>query len=240
MKGLFGALEKAGLIQARTVGLEQAVVTEPSESGGEISTQGVDSQTVAAADGVARAAGSAVDVASELDAEKIFAERGVPESRFPAEKLMRLLDGLSAMDADTQLLAVRAMDSADDSWTITDAIDDARGKVAALLDHGTQLRQSVQDLERGADAELSAARVQEADTVQGIRQQITDLEAMLQRELARSAQQQADISSSLERSKAAAQFQLAQASALIEKYQRIVTMFGSTGVAGQARGSGAA
>jgi hypothetical protein len=71
----------------------------------------------------------------------IFAAAGVPDSPYPAEKLLRLLDGLRAMDAGTRKAAVLAMDAADDNWQIGDCIADADRKISALDAYKQQLNQ---------------------------------------------------------------------------------------------------
>ena len=64
--------------------------------------------------------------------DSIFADANLPISPFPAERLLRLLDGLQAMDETTRKAAVKAMDAADDTWAIDDPVLDAQRKVGVL------------------------------------------------------------------------------------------------------------
>ena len=73
--------------------------------------------------------------------EVLYAERGVPASPFPAEKLLKLIDGLRAMEPAVRKAAVLAMDSADENWTIDDAALDASRKIRALNDTKALLAQ---------------------------------------------------------------------------------------------------
>jgi hypothetical protein len=78
----------------------------------------------------------------------IFAAAGVPDSPYPAEKLLRLLDGLRAMDAGTRKAAVLAMDAADDNWQIGDCLRDADLKISALEATNATVVAQLQDRER--------------------------------------------------------------------------------------------
>ena len=62
------------------------------------------------------------DVIEGRSFDDIFASANLPISPYPAERLLRLLDGLREMDEPTRKAAVRAMDGADDSWTMADPV----------------------------------------------------------------------------------------------------------------------
>jgi hypothetical protein len=138
------------------------------------------------------------------DLSAIYGEMKVPPSPFPAEKLLKLLDGLRAMDAHTKKAAVMAMDSADDTWTIEDPILDARRKMDALEHAKQRVRSTVQSSEENAKRELEEATKYQDEAVATIRKQIADLEQMLQNELAQVAQQRASIQAKVEADRAAA------------------------------------
>ena len=72
------------------------------------------------------------DIVEDRPFADIFASAQLPPSPFPAERLLRLLDGLRAMDEATRKAAVLAMDAADENWTIADPMMDAQRKIAVL------------------------------------------------------------------------------------------------------------
>ena len=64
--------------------------------------------------------------------EDFYAQASIPPSPYPAEKLIKVLDGLRAMQPEMRRTAVMAIDSADDTWAIEDAVLDALRKSKAL------------------------------------------------------------------------------------------------------------
>lgn len=123
--------------------------------------------------------------------EVLYAERGVPPSPFPAEKLLKLLDGLRAMDPPVRKTAVLAMDAADENWTIDDAALDASRKIRALTDTKALLVQQASSQAAHAQDKLKSRELRQTDSLAAIRQQITDLEALMQREVEKSAAEKA-------------------------------------------------
>lgn len=121
--------------------------------------------------------------------EDIYAAAGLPESPFPAEKLLRLLDGLAAMDAATRKAAVLAMDAADDNWQIGDCIEDAKNKIAALTSYKQYLSSQSQASEQQSVARIEEVRTGMEKASSEIRKQISELEQLLEREISKTAQQ---------------------------------------------------
>ena len=117
MKGIVNFLEKAGLVTMDEP--VEPAVAEP-ESGAAVDF----SLGPTSADAVLTAGDS-----TPLNFDDIYANAGVSPSAYPAERLLRLVDGLSAMDQATRLMAIKAMDAADESWTIDDPLADAAAKV---------------------------------------------------------------------------------------------------------------
>lgn len=176
MKGMMGFLERAGLVT-------RDAPPEPAPA-------------VATAPAMPPAASSPppLDLATSLvpqELSDIYANAGVPASGFPAERLLRLVDGLSAMDDTTRLMAIRAMDAADDAWSIDDPLADAAAKVQALAQHVQQLQANLGALEQDTAARLQGVTQRHDQVVGDIRKQITELEALAARESARAAQETA-------------------------------------------------
>jgi hypothetical protein len=119
---------------------------------------------------------------------EIYTEANIPTSPFPAEKLLKLLDGLKAMDIATRKAAVLAMDAADDSWVIDDSINDALYKTDALNKYKLQLTAQLQLAEKQAVDSAEEVKTKQEDTTKDIRQQISELEQLLERVVTQSAQ----------------------------------------------------
>lgn len=213
MKGVMGFLEKAGLV--RMDGPPEDVAPTPiPEPANELPTV----QPAIEAPGIA---------AAPLKLDEIYAKAGVPASQYPAERLLRLIDGLSAMDASTRLMAIQAMDAADESWTIDDPLADARTKAEALAMHAELLQLNLQALERDTQARIEAVTARREKVVGDIRQQMTELEALMSREMARAAQDIAGQEAQLQAAREHTAGQLASLAQLTQQLQNLSAQFGS-------------
>ncbi len=138
---------------------------------------------------------STVDEGQTFDT--IYETAGVPPSPFPVEKLLRLLDGLAAMEPAVRRTAVDAMDAADDAWTLADAVLDAQRKMQALAHAQAALATGQQSAQDAALRELAALADYEEQATASIRKQIAELDAVLEQEVRRVAEQKAAIESRL-------------------------------------------
>jgi len=127
--------------------------------------------------------------------EEIFHAAGVPVSPFPAERLLRLLDGLRAMDDNTRKAAVRAMDEADENWTIDDPVLDAQRKIAALEAFRQGLDSEVRAKQEKMTVEIAALNTRQEQTSLEIRRQISELEKLLEREMRKTMEEVASLES---------------------------------------------
>ncbi len=157
--------------------------------------------------------------------EAIFSELGVPPAPFPAEKLLRLLDGLRAMDAATRKAAVLAMDSADDNWRIQDCVADARQKVAALGTYKQRLAAHLRNVEQQGATQLARLRTEQEEAVAAIRKQIAELEQLLERRVSQSAQSAAAIQGELDAARQAVAREEKRTDAEIERLTDIPRLF---------------
>lgn len=206
MKGVLNFLEKAGLVRNDTQPTTQTAEdprgrSEPAESWLPpiVRPDKTKGQSSASKAFESRPEPMGETIANEsVKLEEIYAAEGVPASVYPAERLLRLVDGLSAMDDATRNLAISAMDAADESWTIADPLADARAKVSALQAHSQLLRADLQQLEADTHMRLQAASAKQEEAVSTIRKQILDMEALLARETARGEQENAAQQSQLQ------------------------------------------
>jgi hypothetical protein len=204
MKGLMDLLARAKLVELSEDEKQSAAESALDRGAGDevvapppvappppVSAQAFASPQTAPATGVDPTAGEGKSF------EAIYAAAGIPASPYPAEKLLRLLDGLRTMDSATRKTAVLAMDAADDTWQVADCVTDAQNKIAAITGYKQYL-----SVQLGEGEQLAATRVSEigADldaATAAIRSQIAELEQLLQRKITQSAQDTAGIEADL-------------------------------------------
>jgi hypothetical protein len=211
MKGMLNFLEKAGLVKN----------DPPREPGPPVAEPALASQPAAST-------GLLVDIgALTLDTGTIYANAGVTSSLYPAERLLRLVDGLSAMDPATRLMAIQAMDAADESWSIEDPLRDAAAKTQALATHAKQLQANMLALEHETQAQLAAADGRQEQVVGDIRKQIAELEGLVARELTRGAHETASLEAGLKAASDQTQRALAEITQISQRLQSLSTQFGA-------------
>lgn len=150
--------------------------------------------------------------------ESYYAESSVPDAPYPAEKLLRLLDGLRAMDPVTRKSAVLAMDAADDNWAIADVVLDAQRKARALSQVGESLKSQLTSIVEHARQQKEARDQYLAAAAAQIRKKIDELEQTLQKEIADIAAQKAQLDAQVEAAEAAYQRESAR---LASEHQRL-------------------
>lgn len=245
MKNLLKALERVGLVEleesktngAPAVETEAAAVPRPDAPAPRPLTPSA-APTEPRADArvrptpveSSRAAESPVQAPTASEEgrpfEAIYQEQGLPSSPFPAERLLKVLDGLAALDPAARRTAVQALDAADDSWAIEDSLLDAERKTRALM----SFRGQVEERTRARLAEAKALSEERerthAEAVARIRQQIADLEGLLTRETERAASDQAELQALAREAKALCARELARIDQEIQRLGKIRTMFG--------------
>jgi hypothetical protein len=134
------------------------------------------------------------EIAENTPLDSIYAVFGVPATAFPAERLLKVLDGLRAMDATNQRAAVAAMDAADDSWTLDDVMADAARKISALKTHIGKLNAAVASVQAQETAQKAAL----ARDYDALRATIADQIAQLQEAAQMAASENANAIAALE------------------------------------------
>jgi hypothetical protein len=224
MKGMLNFLEKAGLVKQDT-----PPDAEPASQGSASAHQ--TAAPVQPANPVDKS--STKDAALPLSLDQIYSDAGVAQSLYPAERLLRLIDGLSAMDEATRLMAIKAMDAADESWSIEDPVRDATAKVQALAAHGQQLQASLQALQTESQARLAAIAARQAQVVGDIKKQISELEALVAREQTRAAQETANQEASLKAAQDQTVAALAAVGQTSQRLQALARQFGANAATSQ-------
>lgn len=216
MKGMLNFLEKAGLVTLE-VPATPADTTTDATLGHAGSTAAVPTATP----------GSAQDGTRLLNLDEIYANAGVPEAKYPAERLLRVLDGLAALDDATRIMTIKAIDAADESWTIADPVADAIEKSRALSTYAELVQAELQQREVETLARLEQMRIKNEEAVGSIRKQIADLEALAQRELARSIQESTELQASLSAAKERTAQELGELAQTRQRLQGLASQFES-------------
>lgn len=216
MKGMLNLLEKAGLVRRVDDG---GGSDEPSPS------HVAADAAAAEVPHLAELPALPVEPGVGLSLEQIYAAASVPSCAYPAERLLRLLEGLKAMDEGLRRQTIQAIDSADDSWTIEDPKRDAAAKVAALERHAASLRAGLAQAEKDTQERLQALIQRQEGTVAEIRRQIADLEGLLAREIARGAQEQAALDAALQSQREAANHEIGNLSRAAAALTGLIAQF---------------
>jgi len=209
--GLLKALKRVGLVQ---IAEDEAVPVAD-----------VPASVVDVAPELPSAAISA-EVAEQVPFEQIYAQGEVPGCPYPAEKLLKVLNGLRAMDAATRKAAVTAMDEADDTWAIEDVLLDADRKMKALDARKRLLVAQARAAEAEATQRVRERDKQQQEAVVSVRQQIADLQALMEREVEKAT---ADKTAAQAKSRAAQEAcarESARLDAEIARLQEIPATFG--------------
>jgi hypothetical protein len=216
---MMNLLEKAGLV-AKVEGGDSAAIDASADA------QGASSSGQAGDGEPSLAAVAAETAAPGVSLQQIYESAGVPACPFPAERLLKLLDGLRAMDEPIRLQTIRALDAADDSWNIADPVSDADAKVKAIQGHVQALKAGV-DKSAGEGRALVADLRERHDKAAGaIRQQMAELDALLQRAVAKHAEECASVEAAQAAREQGANRDVEQLARVAGELQSVVTQFG--------------
>lgn len=223
MKGLMRFLAKARLVELSDDELADAGTESPVSAINPVTEPlPVEPEPVAVSlpvspDGNAVVEGLGFDI--------IYTNAGLPHSPFPAERLLKLLDGLRAMDAATRKMAVLAMDAADDSWVIDDPIADAGLKIRILDGYKQSLTARIRETEEQTAARISEVHRSQAENADIIRRKMTELEQLLQEDIAQSARQAGELEAALRASRETAAREARRVDQEIERLREIPAHF---------------
>ena len=236
MKGILNFLARAKLVElsederlaateAETHTAGASAIAGADAAPGRMPEESVDVSPVAPRAVAATPSDPLAGEAEGIALADIFAAAGVPDSPYPAEKLLRLLDGLRAMDAGTRKAAVLAMDAADDNWQIGDCIADADRKISALDAYKQQLNAQLQDREQQSAEVVNQIKLALDKSTAAIRTQIAELEQLLEREVTRAAQETTSVEAGLRAARESTAREARRMDAEIQRLREIPTSF---------------
>jgi hypothetical protein len=167
----------------------------------------------------------ACTVEEQRSLEALYHEQAVPPSPFPAEKLLKLLDGLRAMEPAVRKAAIQAMDAADDAWTVDDAVLDAQRKIGALQQAQAYLAQQTLSAQTHAQQELAQRDQQHESASEAVKRQIAELEALREREVEKAAADRAAIQAKAKSVEEASLRETARLEAELSRLRQIIDIF---------------
>jgi hypothetical protein len=170
---------------------------------------------------------AACAIEEQRSLEALYQQQGVPASPFPAEKLLKLLEGLRAMEPPVRKAAVLAMDAADDAWTVDDAVLDAQRKIGALQQAQAYLAQQTASAQAHAQEELKHRDQQHEAAMEAVKRQIAELEALREREVERASGDRAAIQTQAKGVEAASLRETARLEAELTRLRQIIEIFAS-------------
>ena len=177
--GFLKALKKVGLID-----VDEAVDAAPAAVEA-VPPRAESASAAPAAVATPVEAAVAAEIVESIPLEQIYADGQVPPCPYPAEKLLKVLGGLKAMDVATRKAAIAAMDAADDSWRIEDVLLDAECKIKTLETRKKMLAAQAQAADSEAAARVSEREAQQQSALDSVRKQIADLQALMEREVSK-------------------------------------------------------
>jgi hypothetical protein len=165
--------------------LEAVRLIEPEPSAPDLTVEA--SAPVAPVEAVALDASDELNIPEGVALETIYTQMSVPSAGFTIEKLSKLLDGLSQLDPETKKTMVRAMDSADDTWTIEDVVADARNKVGAIDSYSGQISELEAGITKEVERRVEASMAEKKAAIELIDEQAAKLEQQREAAIAESA-----------------------------------------------------
>lgn len=121
---------------------------------------------------------SAPPVASvmQMNAEAVFQAAQVPDGPNSAERILKLIGGLAMFPPEQQVVMIRAMDAADETWSEPDVLEDARARQSVLRRHLQAVQEELDARTRRLEEEIAATRAEQASICEEIDRQIADLQ----------------------------------------------------------------
>lgn len=121
-------------------------------------------------------------VREPIHIETVFAEANLPEAKFPAEKLLKMLDGMTSLTAETQRISVQAMAAAGD-WTVEGVVEDAAAKLAVIEKTINEFGATSTNLDKNAQQDIKNENEYLAEATKTIQEEMQKLEQKLQEQM---------------------------------------------------------
>lgn len=133
-------------------------------------------------DTIAPAPKPPVKIREPIKIEEVFSQANLPQVKFPAEKLLKMLDGMSSLTAETQRISVQAMAAAGD-WTVDEVVADAAAKLKIIDKTIEEFGESSTALDAKTLEDIAHENKCLAEATKIIQEEIQKLEVRLQDEM---------------------------------------------------------
>jgi hypothetical protein len=173
----------------------------------------------------AEAPSPTISIDEGLDFAEIYTRQGVAVAQFPVERLLKLIEGLRALDPTTRRAAITAMDVADETWSMDQVLADADAKVLALRGHQHALKAIAENTANANRERIATLESSRDGAVAALREQIAMLEAQIQEAVGSTAAEVAKLQSQSESAKAALQRETLRIDAQILNVEELVAQF---------------
>ena len=164
--------------------------------------------------------------AMDYTLEEVFASGGAATGRNSADTVIKLRDSLSSFTAEQQLVMLRAMDSADDSWDETTVIADAKRRIIITDEYQRMVSEDEANRVAKINEDCSNHTRGRRVIVEDIDAQIAELQANREKEIAKSEDAVAVAAEQVSHVKNRADGYRASAAAVAAKYKEIINFFG--------------
>jgi chromosome segregation ATPase len=220
MSKLAKILEKAGLIEREQESVPEAFL-EPEPIERKYSNVAVDPPVPSSQEGD-------YVLPEGVSIELIYQASSIPPSNYTVERLGKLIDGLKQLDSVTQRAAILAMDSADDTWSIDDILEDARKKVDALRAYANQASSKVVRIRENIEKDIQRIASEKDQSIASIQAQISELQQLLEATISTHAAEAAKLNAQALSAQQAADREQQRMSDSIEKISTLIHPFIST------------
>ena len=124
----------------------------------------------------------------DLTAEDVFRSRNIPDSANSALRLIKVVAGIAMFPKDQQLALVRAMDAADDTWSETEVVRDARQRQDILRAHLNEVARERAQRHAALDREITQTKESGDAVLAELDRRISELQARREQEAQTTAQ----------------------------------------------------
>jgi len=158
----------------------------------------------------------------------VFADAAIEDGPNSAQRMLKLVAGLSMFPPEQQVVMVRAMDAADDTWDEAAVLEDARKRQSALRRHLDAIGQ-----ERGArlaslDHEITATDTQSRAEIQRIDAEIAELQQRRQQVVATASEATSELRQRQREVEQSAEAAIRGITHVINAFSQLMTFFGSS------------
>ena len=122
--------------------------------------------------------------AMAMTAQQVFQSKNLEDGPNAAPRLLKIIAGLSMFPREQQLMMVRAMDAADDSWTEQEVLNDATTRYQVLEQHLLAIAAEREANARAIDQQIQQTQEGGRAVLQEIDGQIASLYARREKEAA--------------------------------------------------------